>query len=649
MKYGFVKVAAVTPKIEVANPKYNSEQIMKLISMAESEKVKVLVFPELCITGYTCGDLFFQDTLVNSAQEQLMRIVDYTKGLDTLVVVGLPFEKDFKLYNVAALIHSGKLLGMIPKKYIPNHGETNEDRYFSSGNTKPEIIEVNGSKVPFGVNILVRCNNLPKLVICVEIGEDLWAPIPPSTCHALSGATLVVNPSASPRIVGQKNYRRELITSQSSKLICGYLQADAGEGESTTDLVFMGQNIISENGTILAEENEKYNQLLISDIDIEKLHNERRRNSIFKTSSSEINTLDDKQSDYHIVDFSYKNYNENSKLTKKISRSPFIPEDSNDRSSRCEEILTIQAHGLKKRLDHINTKHAVIGLSGGLDSTLALLVTKEAYDILGLDTKGIICVTMPCFGTTDRTYENAKKLAQHIRASLREISIEDAVRGHFKDIGHDINNHDITYENAQARERTQVLMDISNQVGGIVIGTGDLSELALGWATYNGDHMSMYGVNSSVPKTLVRYLVQYCGDKTDNKGLKEVLYDILDTPVSPELLPPVDGNIAQKTENIVGPYELHDFFLYYILRYGFRPSKIYYLATIAFKDKYTEETIYTWLNNFYKRFFSQQFKRSCLADGPKVGTVSVSPRGDLKMPSDGTVKIWLDDLERCKP
>ena len=642
MKYGFVKIATATPKIKVANPKHNGDQIIKLINQASDEKVEVLVFPELCITGCTCGDLFLQEALVASAKEVLLKIVKDTKYTDILVVIGLPFMKGFKLYNVAAMIQSGKILAIIPKKYIPNHGDMNESRYFHSGNMKAEIIDLNGLKIPFGINILLRCETHHNLSICVEIGEDLWAPNSPSTNHSLHGGNLILNPSASPRTIGKDKYRRGLVSMQSAKLISGYVQADAGEGESTTDLVFSGHNIIAENGTVLLEDNGKYNELLISEIDIDKLNNERKRNSFYE----QVN--DSAMEEYTSVNFSYSENYEKSRLTRTISTSPFIPKDKKERKNRFEEILNIQAQGLKKRLEHIGTKHAVIGLSGGLDSTLALLVTKMAYDFLGLEAEGIICVTMPCFGTTDRTYDNALKLAKHTGASLLEIPIEDAVIQHFKDISHDINNHDITYENAQARERTQVLMDISNKYGGIVIGTGDLSELCLGWATYNGDHMSMYAVNTSVPKTLVRHLVRYCGDETDNKDFQAVLYDILDTPVSPELLPPVDGEIAQKTEDIVGPYELHDFFLYYILRFGFMPSKIFYLASIAFEDKYDKDIIYKWLKNFYRRFFSQQFKRSCLPDGPKVGTVGISPRGELIMPSDASVQVWLEDLERCR-
>lgn len=639
MKYGYVKVAAVTPKIEVANCEYNAEQVIKLIDQAAKEKVKVLVFPELCLTGYTCADLLLDDALIKSAEEKLIKIAEYTKGMDMLIALGLPFVRISNLYNVVAIIQDGKILGLVPKKHIPNHSDMNESRYFNSGNDKPVLVNVGDFQVPMGTNLLLRCKSRKELVISVEIGEDQLAPIPPAIKHAQKGSTIILNPSASPRTIGKDSYTRDLLRMQSAGLISGYIKSDAGEGESTTDLVFSGHNIIAENGKILSESNFLYNKLLITEIDFDKLYNDRRRNSIYKLKEND---------DYFIVDFEFDGSKEITMLTRKVNPSAFIPDKLEDREERCEEILNIQAHGLKKRIEHIKIKHTVIGISGGLDSALALLATKKAYDIMGLDPKGIICVTMPCFGTTDRTYKNTLDITKYVGATLREIPIEDAVIQHFKDIGHDINNHDITYENSQARERTQVLMDLANQCGGIVIGTGNMSELALGWATYNGDHMSMYAVNSTIPKTLVKCLVEYCADKTDKDELKEVLYDILDTPVSPELLPAVDGKIVQKTQEVVGPYELHDFFLYYVLRYGFMPSKILYLATIAFKDVYTEETIYKWLSYFYSRFFSQQFKRSCLPDGPKIGSITVSPRNGLKMPSDASARIWLEDLEKSK-
>lgn len=639
MKYGYVKVAAVTPKIEVANCEYNAEQVIKLIDQAAKEKVKVLVFPELCLTGYTCADLLLDDALIKSAEEKLIKIAEYTKGMDMLIALGLPFVRISNLYNVVAIIQDGKILGLVPKKHIPNHSDMNESRYFNSGNDKPVLVNVGDFQVPMGTNLLLRCKSRKELVISVEIGEDQLAPIPPAIKHAQKGSTIILNPSASPRTIGKDSYTRDLLRMQSAGLISGYIKSDAGEGESTTDLVFSGHNIIAENGKILSESNFLYDKLLITEIDFDKLYNDRRRNSIYKLKEND---------DYVIVDFEFDGSKEITMLTRKVNPSAFIPDKLEDREERCEEILNIQAHGLKKRIEHIKIKHTVIGISGGLDSALALLATKKAYDLMGLDPKGIICVAMPCFGTTDRTYKNALDITKYVGATLREIPIEDAVIQHFKDIGHDINNHDITYENSQARERTQVLMDLANQCGGIVIGTGNMSELALGWATYNGDHMSMYAVNSTIPKTLVKCLVEYCADKTDKDELKEVLYDILDTPVSPELLPAVDGKIVQKTQEVVGPYELHDFFLYYVLRYGFMPSKILYLATIAFKDVYTEETIYKWLSYFYSRFFSQQFKRSCLPDGPKIGSITVSPRNGLKMPSDASARIWLEDLEKSK-
>ncbi len=639
MKYGYVKVAAVTPKIEVANCEYNGEQVIKLIDQAGKGKVKVLVFPELCLTGYTCADLFLHDVLIKSAEEKLIKIAEYTRGMDMLIALGLPFVRNSNLYNVVAIVQGGKILGLVPKKHIPNHSDMNESRYFNSGNDKPVLVNVGDFQVPMGTNLLLRCKNRKELVISVEIGEDQLAPIPPAINHAQKGSTIILNPSASPRTIGKDSYTRDLLRMQSAGLISGYIKSDAGEGESTTDLVFSGHNIIAENGKILSESNFSYDKLLITEIDFDKLYNDRRRNSIYKLKEND---------DYIIVDFEFDVSKEITMLTRKVNQYAFIPDKLEEREERCEEILNIQAHGLKKRIEHIKIKHTVIGISGGLDSTLALLATKKAYDLMGLDPKGIVCVTMPCFGTTDRTHKNALDLTKYVGATLREIPIEDAVIQHFKDIGHDINKHDITYENSQARERTQVLMDVANQCGGIVIGTGNMSELALGWATYNGDHMSMYAVNSTIPKTLVKCLVEYCADKTDKDELKEVLYDILDTPVSPELLPAVDGKIVQKTQEVVGPYELHDFFLYYVLRYGFMPSKILYLATIAFKDVYAEETIYKWLSYFYSRFFSQQFKRSCLPDGPKIGSITVSPRNGLKMPSDASARIWLEDLEKSK-
>lgn len=639
MRHGFVKIAAATPKIQVARCNYNAEKIMELIDIAEKSQVKVLVFPELCLTGYTCGELFLQDTLLNSAKEQLIRIVEYTLGMDVLVTLGIPICKEGKLFNTAAVIQNGDLLGLVPKKNLPNYSEFYEARHFNPGNEKTVYINIQDRKVPFGTNILFRCTNITSLIIGVEICEDLWVPMPPSVSHAMAGATLILNPSASDETTGKDTYRCELIKNQSARLICGYVYADAGEGESTTDLVFAGHNLIAENGILLKQSKRFKNEMIYSELDVQKLMNDRRRMTTFTPTSFQ---------EYVIIDYTYS-LNEGlpeTSLTRNIDKSPFVPSRKEDRDKRCEEIINIQAFGLKKRLEHTGINCAVIGISGGLDSTLALLVTCKTFDLLGINKQGIITVTMPCFGTTDRTYQNALSLAKYLGTTLKEIPIRDAVLLHFKDIGHSATNQDVTYENSQARERTQVLMDVANQYNGLVIGTGDMSELALGWATYNGDHMSMYGVNASVPKTLVRYLVSYFAETTKEKQLNQVLLDVLDTPVSPELLPPIEGVISQKTEDIIGPYELHDFFLYYIIRFGFTPSKIFRLAYTAFEGAYEKEVILKWLTIFYRRFFSQQFKRSCLPDGPKVGSVAVSPRGDLRMPSDASAALWLEDLEK---
>ena len=638
MKDGFLKVAAATPKIKVADCMYNADEIMKMIDLAEMDQVKVMAFPELCITGYTCGELFLQDTLLNNALLQLKRIVDYTKNKDMFITVGVPVIKEGKLYNTAAAIMNGHLLGLVPKINLPNYSEFYEARHFNKGSDQIEYINFYGEKVPIGTNILFYCGNLPALKIGIEICEDLWVPLPPSVGQAMAGASLILNPSASNETTGKDNYRRDLVKMQSAKLVCGYIYADSGEGESTTDLVFAGHNLVAENGILLKESKRFQNELIITEIDLTKLANERRRMTTFHYSED---------NDYKIVEFEFltKPANYSTNITRKIDKTPFVPGRMEERDIRCEEILNIQAFGLKKRLEHTGLKVSVIGLSGGLDSTLALLVTCKAFDLLGLDRKGILAVTMPCFGTTDRTYKNAVNLAKELGTTLKEIPIGEAVLLHFRDIGHSGDIHDITYENSQARERTQIIMDLSNEFNGLVIGTGDMSELALGWATYNGDHMSMYGVNSSVPKTLVRYLVSYFAKTQENKKLKTILQDVLDTPVSPELLPPVEGVISQKTEDIVGPYELHDFFLYYILRYGYTPTKIFRFALLAFDGEYEKETILKWLKVFYRRFFSQQFKRSCLPDGPKVGSVAVSPRGDLRMPSDASASLWLKELD----
>ena len=635
MKQGFVKVAAVTPDIRVADVEFNKEQICRKMDEAAASGAKIIVFPELCVTGYTCSDLFTQDVLLDHAREVLTEIAAHTRDMDALVFVGAPLAVDGELYNVAAAMNHGKILGLTTKTFLPNYGEFYEMRQFREGPEKAREIEFDGEMVPFGPKILFTAKQMEHLIVAAEICEDVWSPVPPSIEAVREGATVIVNCSASDETIGKATYRESLIEGQSARLIAGYIYSNAGEGESTTDLVFGGHNLIAENGTILAESKRFENGIIYSEIDVNRLMSERRKNTTFKTAKER--TLTRVPFDIEITE---------TELTRVFPPRPFVPSENRERAKRCEEILTIQAMGLKKRLEHTHAKCAVVGISGGLDSTLALLVTAKAFDALGLDRKHIISVTMPCFGTTDRTYNNACKMSLSLGAELREVPIAAAVMQHFKDIGHDPEDHSVTYENSQARERTQVIMDIANANGGMVIGTGDMSELALGWATYNGDHMSMYGVNASVPKTLVRHLVQYYADTTDDKELQEVLYDVLDTPVSPELLPPKDGKIAQKTEDLVGPYELHDFFLYYFLRFGYAPSKIYRIAKYSFAGEYDDETIYKWLRTFCWRFFAQQFKRSCLPDGPKVGTVALSPRGDWRMPSDACVASWMRDLEQ---
>ncbi len=635
MKQGFVKVAAVTPDIRVADVEFNKEQICRKMDEAAAQGAKIIVFPELCVTGYTCSDLFTQDVLLDHAREVLTEIAAHTRNMDALVFVGAPLAVDGELYNVAAAMNHGKILGLTTKTFLPNYGEFYEMRQFREGPEKAREIEFGGENVPFGPKILFVAKQMENLIVSTEICEDVWSTIPPSIEAVREGATVIVNCSASDETIGKAAYRESLIEGQSARLIAGYIYSNAGEGESTTDLVFGGHNLIAENGTILAESKRFENGIIYSEIDVNRLMSERRKNTTFKTAKER--TLIRVPFDIEITE---------TELTRVFPSRPFVPSENRERAKRCEEILTIQAMGLKKRLEHTHAKCAVVGISGGLDSTLALLVTAKAFDALGLDRKHIISVTMPCFGTTDRTYNNACKMSISLGAELREVPIAAAVMQHFKDIGHDPEDHSVTYENSQARERTQVIMDIANANGGMVIGTGDMSELALGWATYNGDHMSMYGVNASVPKTLVRHLVQYYADTTDDKELQEVLYDVLDTPVSPELLPPKDGEIAQKTEDLVGPYELHDFFLYYFLRFGYAPSKIYRIAKYSFAGEYDDENIYKWLRTFCWRFFAQQFKRSCLPDGPKVGTVALSPRGDWRMPSDACVASWMRDLEQ---
>ena len=632
MKDGFIKVAAATPKIKVADPAYNTEEILKIIDETEKNGASILVFSELTISGYTCGDLFLQQPLLTECKNQLLRIVKATENKSMLVVVGCPIVIKQKLYNCAVVISDGSILGIVPKTHLPNYSEFYELRHFTSGEGLEEDLWFGEEfgYVNVAVNQLFKCKEIPELVVACEICEDLWVPLPPSTYHAMAGATVICNPSASVETTTKESYRRSLVSNQSARLLAAYIYADAGEGESTQDVVYSGHHLICENGSVLAEAKRFTNEIIYADIDVQKLAAERRKMTSFPGGQTD---------DYFEQEFSLE-VKEN-KITRTFPKAPFVPDNQDERDKRCDEILSLQSMGLKKRLEHTNCKHAVVGISGGLDSTLAVLVTARAFDLLDIPRENLICVTMPCFGTTDRTYQNAVSLIKELGAILKEVRIEKAVRQHFADIGHDENNHDVTYENSQARERTQILMDMANQYNGMVIGTGDMSELALGWATYNGDHMSMYAVNCSVPKTLVRYLVLYYAETTDNKKLSEVLMDVLDTPVSPELLPPVDGVISQKTEDLVGPYELHDFFLYYMLRFGFPKSKLYRMAKLTFDGVYDDETIKKWLDKFYWRFFSQQFKRSCLPDGPKVGSVAVSPRGDLRMPSDASPTAWI--------
>lgn len=634
MKQGFVKVAAATPRIKVADPVYNGGVICEKLEEAWGKGAKVIVFPELCITGYTCGDLFLQGLLLEEASRQLLRIAEHTRGR-TLVMVGLPMERDGRLYNVGAVLWNGEILGLVPKANIPSYAEFYEGRHFTAGNTAPVPFSIGGKTVPFGTNILFDCETVHGLTVGCEICEDLWVADAPAVNHALKGATIVANLSASNETVGKDEYRELLVKSVSARLICGYVYTSAGEGESTQDLVFGGHNLIAENGVILAQIKKFTCETIYSDIDVQKLLLERRRMGTFG-----------KEPEGAYVKVPFRLEVAETVLERSFGSMPFVPGDEETRRRRCEEILSIQSYGLKKRYEHTGLTTAVLGISGGLDSTLALLVTVRTFDMLGLDRKGIVTVTMPGFGTTDRTYENACQLARTLGAALEEVDIRQAVEVHFRDIGQDADNHDVTYENAQARERTQVLMDIANHRNGLVIGTGDMSELALGWATYNGDHMSMYGVNAGVPKTLVRHLVQYYADTCNDSALSAVLADVLDTPVSPELLPPVDGVISQRTEDLVGPYELHDFFLYYMLRCGYPPAKVYRVAKLAFQGQYEDGTILKWLKAFYRRFFAQQFKRSCLPDGPKVGSVALSPRGDLRMPSDASARLWLDEVEK---
>ena len=638
MKNGFVKVATITPKCKVADTTYNGEQIRSWMKEAAKAGAMVTVFPELCITGYSCSDLFLQRLLLKEARIELQSIAEASGDLPGIFFVGLPYEIGGKLYNMAAAISQGEILGMVPKTYIPNYNEFYEARQFTSGRNLCTQVYLGEQEIPVSTDLLFSCQEIEELKIGAEICEDLWTPNPPSISHAMAGATVMVNLSASDEITGKNAYRRELVAGQSARLLCGYLYCSAGDGESTQDVVYSGHNLICENGHLLKESESFSVGMVLSELDVERIMSERRRMSTFETFE-----------DHTEIYFSLgEAVDTETTLTRFVDPAPFVPGKKEDRDLRCNEILQIQAMGLKKRLEHTGCNCAVVGISGGLDSTLALLVTARAFDLLGKDRSGITAVTMPGFGTTDRTYDNAVNMIRCIGAEFVEVDIKNAVRVHFSDIGQDESVHDVTYENGQARERTQILMDLANKKGGMVIGTGDMSELALGWATYNGDHMSMYGVNASVPKTLVRHLVGYYADTCGKKELSDILYDVLDTPVSPELLPPENGQISQKTEDIVGPYELHDFYLYYVLRFGFEPEKILRLAEIAFEGVYTRAFMLKWLKTFYRRFFSQHFKRSCLPDGPKVGTVAVSPRGDLRMPSDASGTIWMSQLEELE-
>jgi NAD+ synthase (glutamine-hydrolysing) len=634
MKFGFFKTAAATCHIRVGDCSYNRNGILSAIAEAHSKGTELLVMPELCITGYTCADLFNQSALLNDALKALAYIKEASSQINIIITVGLPLEYNSKLYNCAAVIYKGNILGIVPKTFLPNYNEFYEKRWFTPAPKETSYINILGESVPFGTKLLFKARDYEHFVLACEICEDVWAPIPPSCNHALAGATVIANLSAGNEITGKAAYRKSLVQNQSARLISGYIYACAGEGESTTDVVFSGHNLICENGIVLSESTLFENGIVYADIDIDRLVSEKRKNTTFTTDSD----------GYTTVEFDFKP--NNAEVNRYVDPHPFVPSNNFEREDRCREIMDIQALGLKKRLTHIGAKTAVIGISGGLDSTLALIIAARAFELADLDKKGIITVTMPCFGTTERTHSNAITLCKALGTTFKEVKIAPAVMQHFSDIGHDPELHDLTYENSQARERTQVLMDLAGKHKGIVIGTGDLSELALGWATYNGDHMSMYGVNCSIPKTLVKYLIKYTADYTDNDILREVLLDVLDTPVSPELLPPDEnGNIAQITEDVVGPYELHDFFLYNMMRQAFPPEKIYFLAKLAFKDKYDNAVILKWLRNFYWRFFSQQFKRSCIPDGPKVGSVSLSPRGDWRMPSDASVAEFIKRIE----
>lgn len=630
-EYGYVRCAAASLKMEVANPRWNEQEMEHVIAEAVSNGVAILVLPECAMTGYTCADLFFQKTLLEETEHQIAKLKKFLEGKEIIVAVGAPIQIENKLYNMGIVLQNGHILGMVPKTYLPNYNEFYEQRWFaSSTDLKETEIEFLGEIVPVGKDLLFGNQNT---YFALEICEDLWSVTPPSDTYALNGATILLNLSASNETIGKKEYRENLIKMHSAKQISAYVYASSGPLESTTDILFSGATLIYENGSKLAEGKRFQfdNTLTIGDVDVEKLLHDRMKNTSFHTDQ-----LEPVRKIYCSIPAT------NQPIRRTYAKYPFVPSNPNKRNERANEILTIQSCALARRLKHTGSKKCILGVSGGLDSTLAYLVILRAFDILKIAPQNLIAVTMPGFGTTDRTYQNAKELIRKTGATLREVSIKDACILHYKDIGHDAGNHDVTYENTQARERTQILMDIANQESGLVIGTGDLSELALGWCTYNGDHMSMYAVNTSIPKTLVRYLVEY--EMQNNKTLHDVLKSILDTPISPELLPPSkDGKILQKTESKIGPYMLHDFFLYHFLRNGFSTKKIFYLAKETFKDDYEEEELRKWLTVFMKRFFSQQFKRSCLPDGVKVGSVSLSPRGDLRMPSDATSKIWIEE------
>lgn len=635
-KFGYVRVAASVPELKVANVEFNTKEVIKEIKALDKEGVQIVTFPELCLTGYTCADLFSQDILITKSKEAIKEVIDSTKLLDIISIIGAPIVCDNQLFNCGVVINKGEILGVVPKTYIPNYGEFYEKRWFSTSNTlTSKTINLFGKEVPIGIDLVFRDINDSKFTFGIEICEDLWSPKAPSVEAALNGATMIFNLSASNEVIGKAQYRRNLINMQSAKNVCAYIYSSSGVNESSTDLVFSGYAGISENGSMLVE-NERFNfktNHIISDVDIQRLMNNRIKDISFMGIGA-INS-------YRVIDIDLKDNNND--LKRIYDAYPFVPSNEDKRAERCSEIINIQACGLAKRIKHTGMKKCVIGISGGLDSTLAFLVVIEAYRKLGISFDNLIGVTMPGFGTTGRTYNNALTLMRNYGVTMHEVSIKEASLQHFKDIGLEETDRSVTYENTQARERTQILMDIANKEGGLVIGTGDLSELALGWCTYNGDHMSMYAVNTSIPKTLVRYLVKYFADIEQNEECKKTILDILDTPISPELLPPSkDGKIEQQTESVVGPYILHDFFLYHFMRYGASPDKIKYIASKTFDGMYDEETIDKWLKFFIKRFFNQQFKRSCLPDGPKVGTISVSPRGDLRMPSDADSSIWLE-------